>query len=134
MGKSLERLSSLIKQKIAQVVLQELKDPRVGFVTITRVKLAPDLSNCLVFYSVLGGKSERSKTHHALADARGYVQRRIGQTLETRTVPHLQFEYDESIEGAIRMGKLLHDLGEEQADDPEDEGADSGDSKSPENP
>ena len=114
-SKSRARLTAVIKEKAAQIILFELKDPRLGFLTVTRVKLAPDLSTCRVFYSVIGTDGIKSRTRHALNDARGFIQRRIGQTLRTRLVPHLEFEYDESIEGAFRVSSILKELAAERA-------------------
>lgn len=118
--RSLERLSAVIKERAAAIVLFELKDPRVGFVTITRVKLSPDFSQCRIFYSVLGKDGDKSKTAHALADARGFIQKRIGASLRTRSVPHIEFTYDESIEGAIRMGELLRGIDDTEPPSSED--------------
>lgn len=101
------KLAERIRERVAQVVLYELQDPRIGFTTITRVKLARDLSRCEIFYSVLGTEGEKSKTRHALSEARGYVQREVAKVLRTRTVPHMVFEYDPAIDGAMRVEELL---------------------------
>ena len=116
------KLTELIRQRAAHVILHELKDPRMGFVTVTRAKLAPDLSTCVIFWSVIGRASDRSKTTHALDSARAYVQRRVAEGLHTRTAPQISFEYDESVEGAIKMGGLLKKLREERGE-PSAEGA-----------
>jgi len=108
------KLSEIIRQRAAHVILHELADPRVGIVTITRVKLAPDLSVCTIFWSVIGGTSDRSRTSHALEHARGFVQRRVAEGLRTRVAPQISFEFDESVEGAIRMGGLLKQLRKER--------------------
>lgn len=116
------RLAERIRQRVANCVLFELQDPRISFITITRVRLAKDLSVCTVFYSVFGTAAERSKTEHALRDARGFVQRVVAKVLHTRTTPHLDFEYDHSIEGGLRMGQLLDQLKEERGESDEDTG------------
>lgn len=110
------RISEQIRQRAAHVILFELKDPRMGFVTITRVKLAPDFTSCVIFWSVFGSEGDRSKTRHALESSKLYVQRRVAEGLRTRTAPQLSFEYDESVEGAIKMGDLLHKLRDERGD------------------
>lgn len=110
------RIAEQIRQRAAHVILFELKDPRMGFVTITRVKLAPDFTSCVIFWSVFGSEGDRSKTRHALESSKLYVQRRVAEGLRTRTAPQLSFEYDESVEGAIKMGDLLHKLRDERGD------------------
>lgn len=111
------RLAEIIRQRAAHVICFELKDPRMGFVTITRAKLSADLASATVYWSVLGSDSQKSKTLHALEHARIYVQRRVAEGLRTRVAPELVFEYDESVEGTIRMGSLLKQLRHERGDD-----------------
>ncbi len=110
------RLAGRIRERVANVVLFELQDPRIKLVTVTRVRLARDLSTCEVFYSVLGSQSERSQTAHALADAAGHVRREVAKVLRTRSTPHLRFVYDESVEGGLKMCGLLDQLKKERGD------------------
>ena len=117
------RLAEIIRQRAAHVILFELKDPRMGFVTITRAKLSADLATATVYWSVLGGDSEKSKTTHALEHARVFVQRRVAEGLRTRVAPEVLFAYDESVEGTIRMGSLLKQLRDDRGDDPSDAAA-----------
>ena len=91
-------------------ILRDLKDPRVGFLTVTRVKVTKDLETATVYYSVLGSDAERSKAAHMLARATPYIQREVASGLKTRTAPKLRFEYDEAIEGTLKMGELLDKL------------------------
>ena len=122
------RLAEKIRQRVANCVLFELQDPRIAFVTITRVRLAKDLSRCQVYYSVLGSEADRAKTEHALKDARGFVQRVVAKVLRTRATPHLEFELDPAIEGGFRMGRLLDQLKDERGeDDEQDDPASTGD-------
>ncbi len=116
------RLAARIRERVANVVLFELQDPRIepGRVTVTRVRLAKDLSTCRVFFSVFGSEADRSKVQHALSDAAGYVQREVGKVLRTRTVPRFSFEYDDAIEGGIRVQGLLDRLKEERGESDED--------------
>ena len=113
-SRTLQRLNRQIQEKVAHIVLHELKDPRVGFVTITRTELAADYSNCRVFYSVMGGSGDRSKTQHALEGARGYIQGRVGDTLRTRLLPVLSFHFDEAVEGVAAMGRLMQEIRRER--------------------
>lgn len=127
------RLAERIRARVAHVVLYELQDPRITFPTITRVRLAKDLSTCRVYYSVLGSEADRKKTAHALEDARGFVQRQVAAVLRTRVTPVLKFEYDESIEGGMRMHGLLKQLKNERGEDEtEEEGQEDPDT--PESP
>ncbi len=114
-SRMIQRLSQRIKERAAHVILFELKDPRMGFVTVTTVKLAEDLATCKVFYSVMGTPGEISRTRHAVESARGYIQRRVGEGLRTRVTPQLEMCFDESVEGAARMGSLLRQISEERA-------------------
>ncbi|MSR46174.1 MAG: 30S ribosome-binding factor RbfA [Planctomycetes bacterium] len=110
------RIAEVIRQRAAHVLLHEMKDPRMGFVTVTHVKLAPDFGSCVIYWSVIGTPGDRSKTKHALDDARLFVQRRVAEGLRTRTAPQLAFEFDESVEGAIKMGGLLKQLRDVRGD------------------
>lgn len=111
------RLAERIKERVAQVVLFELHDPRIGFVTVTRAKMSKDLSRVEIFYSVLGTDGDRSRVAHALQDARGYVQHEIAKICETRSVPHLEFVFDQSVEGAFKMEQLLDGLKKERGEE-----------------
>jgi ribosome-binding factor A len=121
-GRTHDRVAETIRQRAAHVILHELKDPRMGFVTITRVKLSPDLSFCTIFWSVIGEAAQRSKTAHALDHARVYVKRRVAEGLHTRVAPEVSFAYDESVEGAIKMGGLLKQLRSERGEPPPADG------------
>jgi len=105
--RKIERLRNVILRKASQVILYELHDPRLGFVTLSKVDLSDDLRYATIYYSVIGEESERSKTSHALEAARGYVQKAIARALKTRVTPHIQFKYDEGIEGALRVSKII---------------------------
>ncbi len=114
----LKRLSEIVKQRASEVILFELKDPRLGFVTVTRVKLAPDLSSAIVFWSVLGTRGQKSKTEHALKDASPFIQREVARILTTRVTPRLTLKFDPSIEGALRVTSILDRLAKERGEDP----------------
>lgn len=108
-GAGILRLQELIKQKVAMVVLRDLQDPRIRLVTITRVKLARDLSECKVYWSTLEEGGSRSAVAHALEDSRGWIQREVASVLETRKVPVLAFVFDPAIEGAERLSRILRE-------------------------
>lgn len=111
-----ERLKEVIREEAAETITQGLSDPRIGFCTVTRVELTADLAYCTVHVSVLGDKGVKSRTMHALQDARGLLQSRIARRMKTRTTPHLTIELDESIE---RSFAILDKIKQARASDPD---------------
>ena len=111
-----ERLKEVIREEAAETITQGLADPRIGFCTVTRVTLTEDLSYCTVHVSVLGDRAVKSRTMHALQDARGLLQSRIARRMKTRTTPHVEVELDESIE---RSFVLLDKIKQARASDPD---------------
>ncbi|HEX3134803.1 MAG TPA: 30S ribosome-binding factor RbfA [Planctomycetota bacterium] len=89
------RLESLLHREIATCIQQELKDPRIGFITVTRVEMSADLHQVKAFYTVFGTPSERRQAGHALDQAKGFIQRRYAPVVKTRLLPILSFAYDE---------------------------------------
>ena len=114
-GQSLRcrRVAEALKQVIGQVITQELSDPRTGFVTVTRVKVAADLKQARVMVTVLGEQSDRSKALAALRHAAGYIKRRCGDELQLRYTPYLEFEFDSGVDKSIRVSELLYSAGQE---------------------
>jgi ribosome-binding factor A len=115
------RLESMIKAKVASVLVRDMSDPRLGLVTVTRVELDRELTLCKVFWSVLGGEKERRVNERVLRHAGGWVRREIADILHTRTVPRVQFVFDERIAGAVRVDQILKGLREERAARGEDD-------------
>jgi ribosome-binding factor A len=105
--RTIAKLEARIHERAAHALEFEVRDPRNVLVTITKVELSNDLSHAKIFYSVLGGKSERSKAEHMLASAGGFIQRQVARVLETRKVPHLSWEFDESIEQAQKLDSAI---------------------------
>ena len=103
----MDRVGERMKQIISQVVTQELKDPRCGFITIAQVKVAPDLKSARVNYSVLGSDAEKRSAQRAIESARGYIQSRIAQRTAMKYTPIVTFHYDQSIEREIDMAKRI---------------------------
>lgn len=109
------RLEEQIKERLAEVLLREIADPRLGMVTITRVKLDREMVTATVSWSCLAANTgERSKQEHLLEHARGFLQREVAKALTTHKVPQLRFRYDESIEGSIRVQGILERLRKER--------------------
>lgn len=103
-------MGSLIQSELSEVVLRKLKDPRIGFVTVTGVDVAPDLKQARVYFSVLGGEKEKGQTQRALEHAAGFLQHEIAVALKLRFTPKLSFHLDESIEEGQRIESILRDL------------------------
>jgi ribosome-binding factor A len=97
--------------------LLELKDPRIGFVTVTGVETSPDLRQATVYVSVLGGEKKRTATLKGLDAAHGVLQSRISRELRLKRTPTLTFEYDHAVEHGVRMSKLIDELAPEREDD-----------------
>lgn len=114
MSRRTDRIASLIRSQLGEVILQKLKDPRIGFVTITVVDVTPDLKSAKVFFSVMGDKKKKEQTRHGLEHSAGFLQHEIAAALKLRYTPKLFFELDESIDHEIQIGKILHDLEKEK--------------------
>lgn len=110
----LARLKEQIKQRLAVVLQRELADPKLGLVTITRIELDTEFTHCKAYWSVLAGSDQEGRARRdnegALKRARGFCQREMAKVLHTRSIPHLEFLFDEGIGAAIRMNKLLSEL------------------------
>ena len=117
------RLAEEIREEVASIVAA-LKDPRVGFVTVTRVGLTADLRTARVHVGVLGGTGERDKSLSGLRQAAGFIRRELGRRIRVRHVPELRFEYDEGIAATERVARLLEETRTEPA--AEEEGAPGG--------
>jgi len=109
-GKRLERVNQLIKEEISILLQRELKDPRLGFVTVTEVDVTPDLKQAKVYFSVLGSEEQWVKSFKALESARGFVWGWLRRNLDLRVTPELSFRPDRSMEHAARMQTLLAGL------------------------
>lgn len=110
MSRRIERIASLIQTELSEVVLRKLKDPRIGFVTLTGVEVTPDLKLARVYYSVLGQQKEKEDTQHALERAAGFLQHEIADALKLRFTPKLTFHLDESLEEGMRIEGILKEL------------------------
>ena len=109
-GLRTERLAHQFQQEIAMIIQRELKDPRRGFVTITRVQLSKDLSHAKVLFSCLGDAQERQRSQEALDHSSGFIRGLIKKRFRLKIIPVLQFQYDESIEGSIALTETLEQL------------------------
>jgi ribosome-binding factor A len=110
-----DRVGHVVQQKLAQLFARGLKDPRVGLVTITGVKMSPDLREARVYWTVHGEISVRKETARGIQAARGWLRREVGATLGLRVVPELHFTYDEAIDRGDRIEQLLREVHEQDA-------------------
>jgi ribosome-binding factor A len=105
----MRRVNESVREVVAEAV-RELKDPRIGLVTVTGVHVSRDLQEARIFVSVLGNEKRRRAALEGLSSAKGVLQSRINRELSLRRTPHLSFEYDETVERGVRMTKLIDDL------------------------
>jgi len=109
-GSRPERVADQIRGELASLLAREVHDPGVGFVTLTRVRVTPDLQQAHVYYTALGDEKSRRNTERALARATGFLRRQIGARLRLKRTPELTFHYDESIAGQDRIEQLLSEI------------------------
>jgi ribosome-binding factor A len=109
MTERMRRVNESVRAVLAEA-LSELKDPRIGFVTITGVKTSRDLRQATVFVSVLGSERKRGKSLEGLEAAHGVLQARLARELRMKRTPQLTFQYDPSVEQGVRMSKLIDEL------------------------
>ena len=105
-----ERVADQIRAEVAQLLAREVHDPGVGFVTITRVRVTPDLQLARVYYTSLGDEKARGETARAMGRAAPFLRRQVGQRLRLRRVPELEFFYDESVAHQDRIEQILQEL------------------------
>jgi len=110
----MRRVDEAVRQVLSDAVAQDLKDPRIGFVTVTSVKTSSDLRHARVYVSVFGDDAERADSLAGLESARGALQRRLARELRMKHTPTLEFDYDDTIDRAMRVEQILdREVGEE---------------------
>ena len=110
------RVGDAIRQELSDLLLRQVKDPGIGFITITHVKVTPDLQLARVYYTTIGDDKARAQTARALGRALPFLRRQVGQRLQLRRVPELEFFFDESIERGDRIERIIQDLHKEEKD------------------
>lgn len=118
--KRADRVSLAVKREVAEMLIREIKDPRIGMVTVTGVTMTPDLRHARIYYSVLGGEKELKDSAEGLKQATSYIQRQIGHRIRLRFTPELDFQYDHSLEYGSHIEQLLKKIASEPHP-PEDE-------------
>ncbi|WP_166237891.1 30S ribosome-binding factor RbfA [Paenibacillus turpanensis] len=104
------RVGEQIKKELSQIIQSELKDPRIGFITVTGVDVTSDLSQAKVYLSVLGSDEQREATLHALARGKGFIRSEVGKRMRLRHTPELLFKFDTSIDYGSRIEALLEQI------------------------
>jgi ribosome-binding factor A len=115
------RVGEQIREDLTELITREVHDPGIGFITITRVNVTPDLQQARVHYTTLGDEKARRETGRALERAAPFLRRQLGRRLRLRRVPELQFFYDESIERHDRIERILQELQQERTERNDDE-------------
>lgn len=113
-GSRPDRVGEEIREELATLLAREVHDPGIGFVTLTRVKVSPDLQMARVFYTVIGDEKAQKATAQALARATPFLRRHIGARIRLRRVPEIRFEFDKGIENQDRVEQILMDLQRER--------------------
>lgn len=108
-----ERVQEALRQEISKVVLEEIKDPRIGFLTITKVEISKDLRYAKTYFSVLGGAKEKALALKGLNSAKGYIKGVVADRIKLRLVPEISFRIDESIEHTEDIYALLRKIKKE---------------------
>jgi ribosome-binding factor A len=107
-----------MREELADLIAREVHDPGIGFLTVTHVKVSPDLQQARVYYTTMGDEKARKETRKALDRAKPFLRRLVGQRLRLRRVPELDFFFDESVEKQDRIERILQDLDAERAATP----------------
>jgi ribosome-binding factor A len=107
----IRRVNEAMREVLSEAITTELKDPRVGFITVTSVDTSPDLRHARVFVSVLGDDKQREDSLAGLSSSHGYLQSRVASRLRMKHTPTLEFQYDPSVERVMRINELLREKG-----------------------
>ena len=113
-----DRVSDQMKREIADILMRKIKDPRIGFVTVTDVEVANDLKNAKVFFSVYGG--DKAETLKGLKSATPFIRLELGRRMRMRVIPELLFRFDATVERGAHIMELLHEIEDKDKKDPTD--------------
>jgi len=105
-----EKIAEAIHELVSGLLVKGVKDPRIGFTTITAVKVADDLHLATIYFTVIGEETEKKATEQGLNSARGFIRKEIAKTLSMRHVPEIEFKYDESVDYGRRIDSLLDEI------------------------
>lgn len=114
MGIRPERIANEIRESVSEIIRDELKDPRIGFVTITRVEVTPDIRNAKIYFSCLGEDDAKKSAAEGLNSAVGFIRKGLGERLRLRFTPELLFRLDESTEYSIHLNEIFDKIRKEK--------------------
>ncbi|MFN7915287.1 MAG: 30S ribosome-binding factor RbfA [Vicinamibacterales bacterium] len=118
-GSRPDRVADQLRSELAQMLARDVNDPGIGFVTLTRVHVTPDLQTARVMYTALGDEKSRANTAKALARVAPFLRRQIGSRLRLKRAPEFKFVYDEAVAGQDRIEQILHELQSQPRSDSE---------------
>jgi len=118
-----EKLQELMKQEISEIILRELKDPRIGFITVTSVECTGDLREAKVYVSLMGNEKQIKDSWQGLMSSLGFIRREIGKRIRLRFTPELKFELDKSLDYSAHIQELLLKIKAEESVEPQEDGA-----------
>jgi ribosome-binding factor A len=110
-----QRVASQIKAEISWLIEHKLRDPNKGFITVTKVRLSPDLKIASIYYSVLGSSQERDGSNEALSRAKSFLKYELGNRINLRIVPELRFFYDDSLDYSDKISTLLNKINKDES-------------------
>lgn len=119
-GKRTDRVGHLLQMELSRIVLHKIKDPRLGFVTITKVDVTPDIRSACVLYSVMGDEEAKKNTQLVLEKSAGFLQREIGSILNLRNTPKLIFKRDDAYDHRVEIDAILDSIKKDDAEDSEE--------------
>lgn len=122
MSRRTRQVGELLKEELTDIIRREVKDPRIGFMSLTEVEVSPDLRSARVYVSVLGTDDERSGTLAALRSASGFIRHHLKPRLRMRQIPELDFRDDRSMEHAAEINRAISEIQREAAARPSSEG------------
>ena len=112
----MERVQELMKQELSKIILQDLKDPRIGFVTVTAVDVSSDLRNAKVYVSLMGSEQQIADSWRGLQSSRGFLRRESGHRVRLRYTPELTLELDKSVDYGVHIQELLQQIKKDEED------------------
>jgi ribosome-binding factor A len=121
------RVGDAIRQELTELIMRQVKDPGIGFITITHVNVTSDLQLARVYYTTLGDEKARAQTKRALERAKPFLRRQVGQRVQLRRVPELEFFFDESVERGDRIERIIQELHAQESGAPVEQGRDTND-------
>ena len=116
-----KRVADAIRETVAEIVLNEISDPKVGFVTVTRCRITRDLRVATVFFSIMGDEKQQKEALAHLQHAKGFIRKRLGEKVKFRYLPDLHFALDEILAQEMRISEIISDMHHDEPPEPAEE-------------